>query len=36
MEITQENRTSWLDRTVLTSLNINWETLIFAIIFLVL
>ncbi|MFN2152429.1 MAG: hypothetical protein ACK2T5_12580, partial [Anaerolineales bacterium] len=30
METTQENRISWLDRPVLTSLNINWETLIFA------
>ncbi len=30
MDTTQENRTSWLDRPVLTSLNINWETLIFA------
>ena len=30
MESTQENRTSWLDRPVLTSLNINWETLIIA------
>jgi uncharacterized protein (TIGR03663 family) len=30
METTQENSSSWLDRPVLTSLNINWETLIFA------
>lgn len=30
METTQENRTSWLDRPILTILNINWETLIFA------
>lgn len=30
MESTQKSRTSWLDRPVLTSLNINWETLIFA------
>ncbi len=30
METPQENRTSWLERPLLTSLNINWETLIFA------
>jgi len=30
METTQENSSSWLDRPVLTSLNINWETMIFA------
>ena len=29
METTQENRSSWLDRPVLTLLNFNWETLIF-------
>jgi predicted membrane-bound mannosyltransferase/DNA-binding beta-propeller fold protein YncE len=35
METTQETRPSWLDRPVLTSLNINWETLIFALILIV-
>ena len=32
MQATQENRTSWLDRSVLASLNFNWETLIFGVI----
>jgi len=32
MQATQENRSSWLDRSLLTSLNINWENLIFAVI----
>ena len=32
MEPTQEKRTSWLDRPVLTELTINWETLIFTLI----
>jgi len=30
METTPEYRTSWLDRPILTSLTINWESLIFA------
>ncbi|MFC1997777.1 flippase activity-associated protein Agl23 [Chloroflexota bacterium] len=30
METTQDNQSSWLDRPVLTSLNFNWETLIFS------
>ena len=32
METTHENRPSWLDRPVFSSLNLNWETLIFALI----
>ncbi|MBU0512613.1 MAG: TIGR03663 family protein [Chloroflexi bacterium] len=32
MQATQENRTPWLDRPVITNLTINWETLIFTVI----
>jgi len=34
MQATQENPTSWLDRPIIASMTINWETMIFTVILL--